>query len=128
MFHKLGNWFRNVMMGRYGADQLNRGLLIFGIVLLLLGSVLGRWNPWLNLLTTAAYVPLLWCMFRMYSRNIAARQKENRAFLQFFTRLKDRDHRYFCCPQCRQTVRVPRGRGRIKIRCPRCSIQFEKHS
>ncbi len=126
MFRKLGNRFRNFMMGRYGTDQLNRWLLICGIVLMVLGSILGHRFPLFNLLTLAAYVPLIWCMCRMYSRNIAARQKENRAFLQFFSRLKDREHRYYRCPQCRQTVRVPRGRGRISIRCPKCSNRFQK--
>ena len=71
MFRKLGDAFRNFMMGRYGSDTLNKWLLIFGVVLILLGSLLGV--AWLNLL---AYVPLGWCIFRMYSRNIEARRRE----------------------------------------------------
>ena len=121
MFRKLGDAFRNFMMGRYGSDTLNKWLLIFGVVLILLGSLLGV--AWLNLL---AYVPLAWCIFRMYSRNITARRKENAAFVNFFNHLKDRDHRYFRCPRCRQTVRVPAHRGKINIRCPKCSEQFIK--
>ena len=121
MFRKLGDAFRNFMMGRYGSDTLNKWLLIFGVVLILLGSLLGV--AWLNLL---AYVPLGWCIFRMYSRNISARRKENTAFVNFFNHLKDREHRYFRCPRCRQTVRVPAGRGKINIRCPKCSEQFIK--
>lgn len=121
MFRKLGDAFRNFMMGRYGSDTLNKWLLIFGVVLILLGSLLG--NGWLNLL---AYVPLGWCIFRMYSRNIQARRKENTAFVNFFAHLKDREHRYYRCPRCRQTVRVPAHRGKINIRCPKCSEQFIK--
>ena len=121
MFRKLGDAFRNFMMGRYGSDTLNKWLLIFGVVLILLGSLLGV--AWLNLL---AYVPLGWCIFRMYSRNISARRKENTAFVNFFNHLKDREHRYYRCPRCRQTVRVPAGRGKINIRCPKCSEQFIK--
>ena len=59
-----------------------------------------------------------------YSRNIEARRRENAAFQRFFTRLRDRQNRYFTCPRCRQVVRVPRGKGRINIRCPKCGEQF----
>ena len=52
--------------------------------------------------------------------------RENAAFLRFLTRIKDRQHRYYACPKCRQTVRVPRGRGKINIRCPKCGEQFVK--
>ena len=76
------------------------------------------------MLSLLAYVPLIWSMFRMYSRNIEARRRENAAFQRFFTRLRDRQNRYFTCPRCRQVVRVPRGKGRINIRCPKCGEQF----
>lgn len=126
MFRKLGDRFRNFMMGRYGYDVLNKWLLILGVVLILLSSLLGRLVPWMAHLGLVAYVPLIWCMIRMYSRNIAARRRENAAFVNFLARLKDREHRYFHCPKCRQTVRVPSGRGKINIRCPKCSEQFIK--
>ena len=127
MFRRIGDWFRNFMLGRYGSDKLNVTLLGFGVVLMLLGSVLGRRSTGLgSLFTLLSYAVLFWCIFRMYSRNITARRKENSAFLNFFAHLKDKEHRYFHCPQCRQTVRVPRGRGKINIRCPRCNRQFIK--
>lgn len=127
MFRRIGDWFRNFMLGRYGSDKLNVTLLGFGIVVMIFSSVLGRHYPgWSSVLTVLSYVSLFWCIFRMYSRNIEARRRENTTFLNFFNHLKDRDHRYFHCPQCRQTVRVPRGRGKINIRCPRCNRQFIK--
>ena len=82
--------------------------------------------PWMAAFGTLAYVPLIWSMFRIYSRNIEARRRENAAFQRFFTRLRDRQNRYFTCPRCRQVVRVPRGKGRINIRCPKCGEQFIK--
>ncbi len=124
MFRKIGDWFRNFMLGRYGSDKLNGALLLAGIVLMVLGSVFKG----LAFLTLLAYVPLFWCIFRMYSRNLEARRRENAAFLNFFHHLKDREHRYFRCPRCKQTVRVPRGRGKINIRCPKCSEQFIRKS
>ena len=52
------------------------------------------------------------------------RSKENRKFLQIVGRLKDRQNRYFDCPKCHQLVRVPRGKGKISITCPRCREKF----
>lgn len=128
MFSKIGNWFRNFMMGRYGSDQLNLALLGLGIVMMVLGALLGMWFRLAQVLNFLCYVPLVWCLFRVYSRNIAARRRENQAFLGFFQRFKDREHRYFHCPKCGQMVRVPRGRGKINIRCPRCSERFIKNT
>lgn len=124
MFRRIGDWFRNFMLGRYGSDKLSVALLIFGVVLMVLASVFGGRHPWVNSLNAVAYIPLFWCIFRMYSRNLEARRRENAAFVGFFKHLKDRQHRYFRCPRCRQQVRVPRGRGKINIRCPKCSEQF----
>ena len=45
---------------------------------------------------------------------------------KLFDRLKDRQHRYFDCPKCHQMVRVPRGKGKISITCPRCREKFVK--
>ena len=124
MFRRIGDWFRNFMIGRYGSDKLNSYLLGAGIVLMLIGSFLGGKFTLASWCSLVAYIPLLWCIFRMYSKNIEARRRENAAFLNFFAHLKDKDHRYFRCPRCRQTVRVPRGRGKINIRCPKCSERF----
>ena len=126
MFRRIGDWFRNFMLGRYGSDRLGTVLLISGIVLMVLSSLLGGRYDWANHLTLLAYIPLFWCIFRMYSRNIEARRRENTLFVGFFNHLKDREHRYFRCPQCKQSVRVPRGRGKINIRCPKCSTRFIK--
>ena len=127
MFRRIGDWFRNFMLGRYGSDKLGMTLLGLALFLTVLNSLLGKRLPILSsLLTVASYAALFWCIFRMYSKNIAARRRENAAFVNFFNHLKDKEHRYFRCPQCRQTVRVPRGRGKINIRCPRCNRQFIK--
>ena len=58
MFRRIGDWFRNFMLGRYGSDKLNVALLIAGVVLMILGSLLGEKLAFLSLL---AYVPLFWC-------------------------------------------------------------------
>ena len=80
MFQKLGDALRRFMYGRYGADSLNKWLLIFAVILILLGSLGSRYlAPWMAAFNTLAYVPLIWSLFRMYSRNIEARRRENAA-------------------------------------------------
>lgn len=127
MFRKMGDGLRRFFAGRYGNDQLNRVLLYAALACLLVGWLGGRYlAAWLSLFNALAYVPLIWCIVRMYSRNFAARRRENAAYLRLCTRLKDRHNRYYKCPRCGQTVRVPRGKGRICIRCPKCGERFEK--
>jgi len=121
MFQRWKQSFFRFMYGRYGTDQLNNALLILGVVLTILG-----WFSSTAFLTVLSYIPLALVIFRMFSRDVNRRRKENQKFLQFFNRLKDRDSRYFSCPRCRQTVRVPRHRGKINIHCPKCGNRFIK--
>ena len=117
--------FRHFMMGRYGTDKLNMAILGAGLVACLISPFFR--NPLINLLCTAiSYGLMIWAIIRSLSRNTYKRYQENRKFLQFFDRLKDRQHRYFDCPKCHQMVRVPRGKGKIAITCPRCREKFVK--
>ena len=122
---KLSASFRAFMAGRYGTDRLNMVILTAGLVVCLVSAFIKA--PMVNLLLTAiSYALMIWAIFRSFSRQTYKRYQENRKFLQFFDRLKDRDHRYFDCPKCRQVVRVPRGKGKISITCPRCREKFIK--
>lgn len=124
-------WLTRFLAGRYGSDQLNHALLITGFVLTALLSLTG--SGWLMLL---AYVPLALCLFRMFSRKIARRSYENARFLKiwhpvvaFFrrawARIKgSRQYRYFKCPQCKQSLRAPRGKGKISVTCAGCGHKF----
>lgn len=120
---KLTAALRNFMSGRYGMDKLNMVILWTGVGSSLLSAIV-RIQP-LNLIFWAlSYVLMILAIFRMLSRNTYKRYQENRKFLQIFDRLKDRQHRYFDCPKCRQMVRVPKGKGKIAITCPRCREKF----
>ena len=120
---KLSAALRNFMAGRYGTDRLNMVILSAGLVTSLL-SVLIRFAPVNLVLFLLSYGLMFWAIFRTLSRNTYKRYQENRRFLQLTGRMKDREHRYFDCPKCRQMVRVPRGKGKISITCPRCSEKF----
>lgn len=133
--------FRQFMIGRYGTDALNQALSISSIVLFLL-SWITRWAP----LGWAAFALLGWCYYRTFSRDIARRTEENYKFYTFCAshnwsgKLKARlalyqemwanrkTHRYYSCPQCHRRLRVPKGRGRIEICCPRCGTRFIRKS
>ena len=126
----------------YAADPIsvlyiwNGGIAIYGGVI---GAIIGmavlcrvkkiKLTTVLDLiLTVLSYGLMFWAIFRMLSRNTYKRYQENRKFCLFFDRLKDREHRYYDCPKCRQVVRVPRGKGKIAITCPRCREKFVKNT
>lgn len=132
-----GNWFRQVRMklavglrrfmtGRYGTDKLNTLILTAGLIVCLVGVFV---NGSASLFcTVVSYGLMIWAICRTFSRNTYKRYQENRKYLMLLERLKDRQHRYFTCPKCRQTVRVPRGKGKVAITCPRCKERFIKKS
>lgn len=122
---KLSVGYRNFMAGRYGTDRLSMVILTVGLIASLL-SVLIRFAPVNLVLFFLSYGMMFWAIFRTLSRNTYKRYQENRKFLQLVGRAKDREHRYFDCPKCRQMVRVPRGKGKISITCPRCREKFVK--
>ena len=127
-------WFQRFMSGRYGFDQLNGFLCILYLILVVLGAWLSGFLYWLGLAL------LLWCYYRIFSRNIQKRYAENMKYLSLQNQAKDwlarqklrfdqrKVYRYFKCPHCRQSIRVPRGRGRISITCPKCGTSFIKKS
>ena len=124
-FQRMGYGLRNFMIGRYGTDKLNMVILSAGLVACLASAFVESVK--VNLLLTAvSYGLMIWALYRCFSRNTYKRYQENRKFLQFFDRLKDREHRYYDCPKCRQVVRVPRGKGKIAITCPKCRERFVK--
>ncbi len=127
------NFFQRLMFGRYGVDSLNNAMLVLCLVLMILSRVLRA--GWLDLLSIAVLVV---CYLRVFSRNINARYQENQKFLaavqpvrKWFGGMKQRfrdrkTHRYFTCPSCGMTLRVPKGKGKINISCPKCRTQFIK--
>ena len=124
-FQRLMAKSRHFMLGRYGTDKLNMAILGAGLAACVLGMFVRL--PLVDLiLTVLSYGFMIWAIFRMLSRNTYKRYQENRKYLRFLERIKDREHRYYDCPRCRQPVRVPRGKGKIAITCPKCKEKFIK--
>ena len=124
---RLGYGLRTFMVGRYGTDKLNMVILSAGLAACLVSAFVDSVKVNL-LLTGVSYGLMIWALCRSFSRNTYKRYQENRKFLQFFDRVKDRDHRYFDCPKCRQVVRVPRGKGKITVTCRSCKASFQEKS
>lgn len=124
---KFKQWVNHFMAGRYGTDKLNMYLLGAGVVCCLIAMFVPAAAVKL-LLTLISYILMIWAIFRSFSRNTYRRYQENRKFLMMLDRIRDRKHKYFTCPKCRQVVRVPRGKGRISITCPKCGEKFVKKS
>ncbi len=122
---KITAGLRHFMLGRYGTDKLNMVILGAGLVVCILSMLIPFAVARLGL-TLLSYFFMGWAIFRMLSRNTYKRYQENRKYLQFLQQLKDREHRYYDCPRCRQQVRVPRGKGKISITCPKCKEKFVK--
>ena len=122
-FGKLRAGFQRFMQGRYGGDKLNMMLVWVSFGCMVVSLLIPLATVKLGLIL-GSYILIAWAFFRMLSRNTYKRYQENRKYLQFWEKLKDREHRYYDCPRCRQPVRVPRGKGKIAITCPKCREKF----
>jgi len=124
---------RQFMYGRYGTDQLSLGLLIIGLICGVI-SMLTGFAP----LYYISFVFYAFEIYRMLSKDIEKRRAENMKFMQliwkvknFFASLKTKaelrkKYKYFKCPACGQKIRIPRGRGKVEVHCPKCSHNFIK--
>lgn len=127
--------FIRFMQGRYGDDNLGRFLSVLSIVFLLI-SMFSSHSIWFIL----AFALLAYNYYRMFSKNIPARYAENQKFLQatagirrkfagFQSKMRQRKtHHIYRCPDCKQKIRIPKGRGKIEIKCPKCGCKFIKNS
>lgn len=126
------------MYGRYGIDSFGKCTIGIGLLAIILAGFMN--NRAGSILSLIAWVCIIYSYFRMFSRNTYKRATENQAYLAktyklrcFFARQKNmiaqrKTHHIYKCPSCKQKIRVPRGKGRIEIRCPKCSTTFIKKS
>lgn len=124
------------MYGRHGVDQLSLALMGAAIVLAIVQVFVH--GPAYVVLSVLWFACFFLAAFRMFSRNNEKRWAENQKFVTavkpltiWFSGLRSRwrdrkSCRYFHCPNCKATLRVPRGRGKIQIKCPVCKTEFVK--
>ena len=125
---------RGMLAGRYGLDQLSVALMLLGCAVTFVLSLCG-----VKYYRLFGLLPMVLALLRVLSRNVARRQSENERFLQIWSPIKnwfsvkaqhaqDADHRYYPCPNCKKTLRVPKNRGKIEITCPHCGTKFKKRT
>ena len=132
------NWKNKMMQfmqGRYGADQMGQMLSAVSMVFLII-SLFSRNQAWFLL----AVIGIVYNYFRMFSKNISKRYAENQKYLKMTAGIRRKlaswksqlaqrkIYHIYRCPGCKQKIRVPRGRGKIQIRCPKCNTRFVKKS
>ncbi len=132
---RLKNGVSRFMYGRNGADHLGLGLL-WTAILLEAVSWFVRSDAAHHVISLASSALLLWEVFRLFSKNLYARRRENAWFLTHLwqpvrdklSRARDKEHKYFACPNCHTVCRVPRGKGKIIITCPKCGGEIHGKS
>ena len=129
------DFLRNFMYGRYGPDHLNIAMIVVSLVLSLLHGFIG-----LSLIMYLSYAILAAALYRMLSRNIPRRRAENDVFIRYWWPIKTKanrsmanvrhrkEYKFFLCPSCSNTLRVPKGRGKLQITCPKCGERFIKRT
>ena len=130
---KLTTKFQQFMVGRYGNDEFTFFLSIVGLILSFFGNF-----KYLRILYFVGLFMIVFSLFRSFSKNYEARRKElnwyliwsekPKAYIRLLTnQFRDRKtHRYFRCKNCKTVMRVPKGRGKIEITCPKCRMKVIK--
>ncbi len=132
------NWTKRIssritsfMYGRNGQDQLGFSAYLFGTIMYIIALIAGN-----KYVLVIAFLLFFYGIFRSLSKNIVQRRIENQNFLKWIRfpkkyitmnklRWENRDYyKYFMCSQCRQIIRVPKGKGKIEITCPKCGRKF----
>ena len=133
--------FNKFMQGRYGVDDFSRFIMGVALTLIILTMVVTMFNRNVgSILDFLGIAAIVYAYFRIFSRNIQQRYAENQKYLNYryqmavkWDRFKKhlaqrKIYRFYKCPQCKQKVRVPKGRGKICITCPKCRTEFVKKS
>ena len=120
MKNKLKQKFLQFMQGRYGADELSKTISWTALAVYFAGLIADN-----QFVVSVATVALIYNIYRMFSKDYWARSAENRKYLDFVKLNKMRfeqrkTHKIFACKSCGKNIRIPRGKGKIEVRCPKC--------
>lgn len=135
---KMRERIQRFMQGRYGSDELSKAMLVAMVVCAVLTWFTKGFLD--TILTLAMWILLIYSYIRMFSRNHSKRWAENQKYLSFKNNIvgkmnreknyaqQRKTHRIYTCPGCKQKIRVPKGKGKIEISCPKCRTKFVKRS
>ncbi|ETA78963.1 BRcat domain-containing protein [Youngiibacter fragilis] len=126
---------RKLMQGRYGVDELSRLMVYVSFVVMLIGSFAK--NPYINLV---GFAMTIYAYSRIFSKNHRLCSSQNLKYVQvrdrFLRKIANhvqimklsRTYRVYSCPGCRQMVRIPKGKGKVEVKCPKCGTRFSRKS
>lgn len=132
--------FKKFMVGRYGVDQLSNGLNFIFLLFVIIGLLSKK-----SFFLVLALIPMIYNYYRMFSKNFSKRYNENRIYtnimapyynwlekitkkLQKYQNRDRKNYKYFTCKSCKQELRIPKGKGKVTITCPRCKHSFDGRS
>ena len=138
-FQRMGMAVARFMYGRNGVDQLNRALAAAYLILFFVGMLISnllKSDALAYVFTVLENILVLILLFRTFSKNLYKRRAENQRWVNWWWKIKsnnagakarhaDKDHKYFTCKQCKTICRVPVGKGKIIITCPKCRAQIQ---
>lgn len=133
--------FQQWMYGRNGLDDMARAFIWIAIAFMVAQIIVSFFSPWAAwVLSLFSFAALVYCFWRVLSKNLAARRNENSWWVtkttpiivksrRRYSYLKEwkryhRECRIFVCDHCGQTLRVPKGKGKIRVTCPKCKTSF----
>lgn len=145
MLKKYINMFREdmryVMSRRCGLDELNNFIMLIGFIFVIIALFT---HKWIFVLFGAIFVTL--CYMRVFSTNIDKRKTENDVYMRYMGKvvrsadyiklivkmkirsIRDKEYIYFVCSSCKQVIRVPKGKNKVSVRCPKCGATFVKRT
>ena len=138
-FQRMGMAVARFMYGRNGVDQLNRALAAAYLILFFVGMLISnllKSDALAYVFTVLENILVVILLFRTFSKNLYKRRAENQRWVNWWWKIKsnnagakarhtDKDHKYFTCKQCKTICRVPVGKGKIIITCPKCRAQIQ---
>ena len=139
-FRKLGDALIRFMYGRNGMDQLNKALLWLSIGLIIVSNLIASISDTAAVVGVVIYylAMAVWVisLFRTFSKNLEKRRGENAEWMRLWWKITnsaqsakkrraDKLHKYFTCKKCKAVCRVPVGKGKVVITCPRCGSKIE---
>lgn len=132
------NWFRRMMYGRYGNDQFGNFLFVLYLLLFVLQRIFIRTVAAPIFALVSMLVIVLYFFLLLFEKYCEPPERKSEIFeilepgKNYFKfcrlRMKERSgtKKLYRCPKCHQTIRVPKGRGKIAISCPKCRFEFIK--
>ncbi len=123
------------MRSRYGNDQLSTALTWAGLISMLLDCFLKT-----GIFYFIGLALFVYGYIRIFSKQYEKRAAQNRWFMEHTAGIRNvfkrrrkqkeagKEYKVFVCNKCQQMIRVPRGKGRIEIKCPKCDNKFIKKS